>query len=61
MSRVFNMRTYFLSPSKGFSGLPGLSTVCPGSVSLHISHQTVFVVIAQGITHHHSLVIVIMS
>jgi hypothetical protein len=56
MSRVFNMRTYMLSLLKAFL----VSLVSPHLVLALLlytfSHQAVFVVIAQGINHHHSLV-----
>ena len=62
MSRVFNMRAYLLSLLKAFFWSPwSLSTPCFGSASLHISLKVVFVVIAQGITRHHFLVIVNVS
>jgi len=59
MSRAFNMRTYLLK--KAFL----VTLVSPRLVLALLlytfSHQAVFVVIAQGTIHHHSLMIVIMS
>ena len=58
MSRVFNMRTYLLSLLKGISRPPGLPPRLVLALLLYtFSQQAVFVVIAQGITHHHSLVL----
>jgi hypothetical protein len=62
MLRVFNMRTYLLSLLKRISLVSLVSAPLVLALPPYtIIHQAVFIVIAQGITHHHSLVIVIMS